>query len=117
LNLAEGNIGSGERRKRLILGIASLAVALGILLLNPMDSLISWLLLFLLLWMAGLGLFQAGKRPESSWRREVCNLGRGEERMEDEATRSSLRRMATKIHIKAMVTAIVLTGFARLLSS
>jgi hypothetical protein len=62
LKVAEGNISSGERRKRLILGIAAGAAGLGLLFLSPMDSSIWWLTLFLFFWMAGLGLFQAKEK-------------------------------------------------------
>jgi hypothetical protein len=44
------------------------------------------------------------------------NWGGGEETIEDERTQSLLRRLAARVHIKAMATAMVLTGLALLFS-
>ncbi len=58
------NIGSKEIRKRLIMGLVSLAAAVGVLLLlRPSTTgFILWVAVFALFWMAGLGLFQAKEK-------------------------------------------------------
>jgi hypothetical protein len=60
--VAESNIGSGERQKRLMLGVAAMAAGLGVGLFGAMSSVYWWVLLFLLFWAAGLGLFQAKEK-------------------------------------------------------
>ena len=57
-----GNLGRLERRKRLVLGIIGLAAACGVVVLTPMSSIVVWVLVFLLFWIAGLGLFQAKEK-------------------------------------------------------
>lgn len=63
LNMA-ANIGTKEIRKRLIMGVVSLAAAVGVaLLLKPsITGFILWVAVFVLFWMAGLGLFQAKEK-------------------------------------------------------
>ena len=57
-----GNLGPLERRKRLALGIVGLAAAGGLVFFTAMNSVVSWVILFLLFWVAGLGLFQAKEK-------------------------------------------------------
>ena len=40
------------------------------------------------------------------------NLDSGEEKIEDSGTVASLRRIARKVHVKALLTSLVLTGIA-----
>lgn len=58
------NIGPRERRKRRLLGIASLTVAVGVAFLLVAFDAPRWsrLLVFFPLWMAGLGLLQAREK-------------------------------------------------------
>jgi hypothetical protein len=58
----KGNLGPIEGRKRLGLGIVGLASACGLLFFTAMNSVFAWVILFLLFWVAGLGLFQAKEK-------------------------------------------------------
>ncbi len=58
------NIGPRERRKRRLLGIVSLTVAVGVAFVLVSYGAARWwrLAIFVPLWMAGLGLFQAREK-------------------------------------------------------
>lgn len=58
------NLGPSEIRKRRVMGITSLAVGIGIAFLMVATSAPRWsrLVVFLPLWIAGLGLFQAKEK-------------------------------------------------------
>jgi uncharacterized membrane protein len=60
----EGNIGPRGRRKRRVLGIVSLTVAVGVAFLLVAFDAPRWsrLVIFFPLWMAGLGLLQAREK-------------------------------------------------------
>jgi hypothetical protein len=60
--MAQGNLGPSERRKRLIFGLAALSLGLGMLVISGMTSVYSWVFLFLLFWVAALGIFQAKEK-------------------------------------------------------
>jgi hypothetical protein len=57
-----GNLGAIERRKRLALGIVGMAMACGLVVFAAMKSVFAWVLVFLLFWVSGLGLFQAKEK-------------------------------------------------------
>jgi hypothetical protein len=57
-----GNLGPLERRKRFALGVVGLVSACGLVFFTGMHSVFSWVILFLLFWVAGLGLFQAKEK-------------------------------------------------------
>jgi hypothetical protein len=57
-----GNLGPLERRKRFILGIIALASACTLVVATAMNSIVVWVLVFILFWIAGLGLFQAKEK-------------------------------------------------------
>ncbi len=60
--MARGNLGPSEQKKRLIFGLAALFLGLGMLAISGMNSVYSWVFLFLLFWVAGLGIFQAKEK-------------------------------------------------------
>jgi hypothetical protein len=60
--VADGNLGPGERRKRLILGVAALIGALGWVFTGATGAVYQRILLFVLFWLAALGLFQAKEK-------------------------------------------------------
>jgi hypothetical protein len=57
-----GNLGPIERRKRFVLGVLGLASACTLVVFTAMNSITVWVLVFLLFWIAGLGLFQAKEK-------------------------------------------------------
>jgi len=60
--VADGNLGLGERRKRLIFGAAALGGALGLSLAGITGAFYQRLFLFFLFWLAALGLLQAKEK-------------------------------------------------------
>ena len=60
--MAQGNLGYGERRKRFIMGAAGLVLGIGLLVFSEMKSAYYWTFLFVLFWVAGLGIFQAREK-------------------------------------------------------
>ena len=60
--MAQGNLGSQERRKRFIMGVTGLILGLGVLVFSEMTSVYPWVFLFVLFWVAGLGIFQAKEK-------------------------------------------------------
>jgi hypothetical protein len=73
-NFRDRTLGPGERRKRLIFELAALFLGLGMLVISAMNSVYSWVFLFMLFWVAGLGIFRSGKKRESFSRREECAI-------------------------------------------
>jgi hypothetical protein len=61
-DMAQGNLGFRERRKRFIMGVTGLVLGLGLLVFSEMKSVYSWAFLFVLFWVAGLGIFQAKEK-------------------------------------------------------
>jgi uncharacterized membrane protein HdeD (DUF308 family) len=59
--MAQGNLGYRERRKRFIMGAVGLVLGIGLLAFSEMKSAYSWTFLFVL-WVAGLGIFQAREK-------------------------------------------------------
>jgi len=60
--MAQGNLGYRERRKRFIMGMAGLVLGVGLLVFSGTKSAYSWIFLFVLFWLAGLGIFQAREK-------------------------------------------------------
>ena len=58
-SVEEGNLGAGERRKRLIFGLVAFAGAVGMIVAGWVNSLMGWIVLFSLTLGGSLGLFQA----------------------------------------------------------
>jgi hypothetical protein len=60
--VVEGNLGPRERRKRLIMGLVALILGFGIALAARPGSIAGCFLVFVIFWIAGLGLFQAKEK-------------------------------------------------------
>lgn len=106
------NIGPAERRKRLIVGVVALGVCVVAALLLSLDGAPRYwrLLLFLPFWTAALGIFQA--------RANVCvalaargtrNLD-GQQEPQPAAELAAVRQEARRVHVRALLTALVLTA-------
>jgi hypothetical protein len=106
------NIGPRERRKRRLLGIVSLTVAVGVAFVLVSFGAPRWsrLLVFFPLWMAGLGLLQArDKTCIALAARGVCNMDAGEETINDKALAARLREKAAAVHKRALMVAAAIT--------
>ena len=106
------NIGPRERRKRRLLGIVSLTVAVGVAFVLVAFDAPRWarLVVFFPLWMAGLGLLQAREKTCIALAaRGVCNMDAGEETIQDKALASKLRAKAAAIHKRALLVAAAIT--------
>ena len=112
------NISTPERRKRLMFGVLSLAIALVILAILMATGVSRWwrLPLFLLFASAATGFFQ--------WRDKTCvglaakqsrKLGDQEEIIADPRELAQVRRQARKVQIEALLAAIPLTLIALVL--
>lgn len=106
------NIGPRERRKRRLLGIVSLTVAVGVAFVLVSFGAPRWsrLVVFFPLWMAGLGLLQAREKTCIALAaRGVCNMDAGEERIEDSALAARLREKAAAVHKRSLMVAAAIT--------
>ena len=106
------NIGPRERRKRRLLGIVSLTVAVGVAFLLVSFGAPRWsrLVVFFPLWMAGLGLLQAREKTCIALAaRGVCNMDAGEETINDGALAAQLRDKASAVHRRALLVAAAIT--------
>ena len=109
------NIGPRERRKRRMLGLVALTVGVSVaflsVILGAPRSL--RLIIFLPIWMAGLGLLQAREKTCIALAaRGTRNMDAGEERLDDEALCHDLREKARRINRRALVTAFAITLLA-----
>jgi len=106
------NIGPRERRKRRVLGIVSLTVAVAIAFVLVAYGVPRWwrLVVFFPLWLAGLGLLQARAQVCIALAaRGTCNMDAGEERVGDADLNAQLRAAARRIHRRALLTAVAIT--------
>lgn len=106
------NIGPRERRKRRLLGIVSLTVAVGFAFVLVSLGAPRWsrLVVFFPLWLAGLGLLQAREKTCIALAaRGVCNMDTGEETITDGALAARLRDKATAVHRRALLVAAAIT--------
>lgn len=106
------NIGPAERRKRLVVGVAALIVCVGAALLLSLDGAPRYwrLLLFLPLWTAALGIFQARAQVCVAFAaRGVRKLG-DEQEQQPAAELAAVRREARRVHVRALLTALALTA-------
>src|SRR6185295_2230929 len=92
----EINIGPREQFKRRLLGRVALiaSVALTFVLIGYGAPRLVRLVIFFPLWMAALG---------------TCNMDAGEQKIEDPLRKAKLREKARKIHLHALIMAVVLT--------
>jgi uncharacterized membrane protein len=106
------NIGPRERRKRRLLGIVSLTVAVGVAFVLVAFGAPRWsrLVVFFPLWMAGLGLLQAREKTCIALAaRGARNMDVGDEVIEDRALAARLREKAAAIHRRALLVAAAIT--------
>jgi hypothetical protein len=109
------NIGPRERRKRRLLGVVSLTVAVAVAFVLVSFGAARWwrLVLFFPLWMAGLGLLQAREQTCIALAaRGVCNMDAGEETIQDKALAARLREKAAAVHRRALLVAAAITVVA-----
>lgn len=109
------NIGPNEQRKRRLMGVVALTVGVGTAFMMVVYGAPRWsrLVIFLPIWLAGLGLMQArGKTCIALAARGTCNMDKGEERLDDETLIEQLRGKARSIHLRALITAVVITLLA-----
>ena len=108
----EINIGPREQFKRRLLGRVALiaSVALTFVLIGYGAPRLVRLVIFFPLWMAALGYFQAREKTCIALAaRGTCNMDAGEQKIEDPGRKAKLREKARKIHLRALVMAVVLT--------
>jgi len=106
------NIGPGERRKRLVVGIGMLAVGVGLGVGLIVTDVPRWWRIGLLIpfWLGALGLFEAKERTcVVLAARGVRNLDRGEERIAEQGVQTQVRARALNVHILSVFTAALLT--------
>jgi hypothetical protein len=106
------NIGPRERRKRRLLGIVSLTVAVAVAFVLVSFGAPRWsrLVVFFPLWMAGLGLLQAREKTCIALAaRAVCNMDAGEEAITDGSLAARLREKAAAVHKRSLMVAAAIT--------
>ena len=106
------NIGPREQRKRRLLGIVALTVGVAVAFLLVVYDAPRLLraVVFVPVWIAGLGLLQAREKTCIALAaRGTCNRDAGEESLEDEHLVAELRGKSRLIHRRALVTAVAIT--------
>jgi hypothetical protein len=109
------NIGPREQRKRRLLGIVALTIGVGLAFLLVVINAprLLRLIIFPLIWMAGLGLLQAREKTCIALAaRGTCNMDAGEESIGDENLITQLRDKARRINRRAIITAVAATLLA-----
>jgi hypothetical protein len=109
------NIGPLEQRKRRVLGVVALTVAVGVAFVLVTYHAPRWsrLVIFFPIWIAGLGLFQAREKICIALAaRGTCNLDTGETSITDDDLIEQLRRKARRINRRSLITAAVITLLA-----
>lgn len=109
------NLGPREISKRRLMGIVALAAGGVLAFLSVVMEAPRWsrLIVFFPIWVAGLGLFQAQEKTCIALAaRGTCNMGAGEESINDENLISQLRGKARQINRRAIITALVVTMVA-----
>lgn len=109
------NIGTGERRKRLVWGIVAsgAGVALAITLAVIQAPLIWRLPLFVLFLVGALGIFQArAKTCVKLAARGQRDMDTGPQTIPDAAELQQVQRQARAVYVKSAVTAAILTALA-----
>lgn len=109
------NIGPRERRKRRLLGLVAFNVGLAAAFALVVMDAPRWsrLVVFIPIWIGGLGLIQAREKTCISLAaRGMCNMDASEESVADEKLREQLRRKARWINRRALITAAAITLLA-----
>ncbi|MET0648431.1 MAG: hypothetical protein ABW208_17605 [Pyrinomonadaceae bacterium] len=108
----EANIGPRERRKRRLFGIVSLTAGVAAAFVLVVFGASRWwrLVVFPLIWMAGLGLLQAREKTCIALAaRGACNMDSGEVPVNDSALAARLREKAAAVHRRALFMAAAIT--------
>jgi ABC-type enterobactin transport system permease subunit len=85
----------------------------GMLVISGMTSIYQWASLWVIFWLAGLGIFQAKEKTcVVLAARGMRNLDLGNEMIEDSGIRRLLRASAQRVHVAAMLASLALTAFA-----
>jgi hypothetical protein len=111
------NIGPREQMKRRLLGIVALVCGVGLAFVAVVAEAPRWsrALVFIPVWLAGLGMFQAREKTcVALAARGVCNMDAGEEPIGDRALAARLREKAARINRRSLVLAAVTTAVALL---
>ena len=106
------NIGPREQTKRRLLGIVALVCGVGLAFLMVVLEAPRWsrALVFIPVWLAGLGMFQARERTcVALAARGTCNFDAGEEAIADAALAARLREKAKRINRRSVVVAALIT--------
>lgn len=109
------NIGPREQRKRRLLGIVALTAGVGVAFVLVIYDAPRWtrLIIFLPIWIAGLGLMQAREKTCISLAaRGMCNMDTGERSLVDSDLIVQLRHKARRINRQSLITAAVITLLA-----
>lgn len=110
--MSVSNIGTREQRKRRLMGVVALTVGVAaafVLVIFEAPRPLR-LVVFVPVWLAGLGLLQARERTCIALAaRGTCNMDAGEEPIEDEDLIAELRGTSRRIHRRALVTAVAIT--------
>lgn len=109
------NIGAREQRTRRLLGIVALTVGVAAAFVLVVYDAPRWsrAIVFFPIWIAGLGLMQAREKTCIALAaRGKRNLGHGEESIEDQHVCTQLRDKARRIHLRALITAAIITLLA-----
>lgn len=111
------NIGPRERRKRRLMGVVALTVGVGLAFVLVIMQAPRWsrVVIFLPIWIAGLGLIQSREKTcialAATGKR---NMDAGEESLDDENLIEQLRVKARRINRRALITAGAITLLALL---
>lgn len=111
------NIGPREQTKRRLLGIVSLVCGVGLAFASVVAGAPRWsrLVIFLPVWLAGLGMFMAREKTcVALAARGTRNMDAGEEPVGDRAAAARLREKARRINRRALIVAAVSTVVALL---
>ena len=114
------NIGPSERQRRLIGGFVFLSVAIcvGIVLLAFRAPRPWRLLIFLPAWASAIGFFQvSAKTCVALAARGLKNMDSGDEAITDPTELAQVRAQSRRVHIRAIVTAVVVAVLLVLLPS
>ncbi len=109
------NIGPREQTKRRMLGLVALTIGVGAAFVLVIFSAPRWwrVVIFLPIWIAGLGLMQAREKTCIALAaRGVCNMDDGEKQLLDDEQVKELELKARRINRRALITAILITILA-----
>jgi hypothetical protein len=106
------NIGPREQRKRRLLGIVALVIGVSLAFTLIVYAAPRWsrLIIFLPIWVAGLGLMQAREKTCIALAaRGTCNMDAGEASLTDENLIERLRHKSRQINRRALITSLTIT--------